>query len=284
MGEAMLVVAPDEEPEALARKIIAVYVGGYNVLHLKPKLDRLNAPHRAVVKQLVQKNLLGSVIVADASEQMTIQILLSVPEMSVKSALRRMSAIAAAMHRDAVRALREGDRDLAQSVMSSDDEVDRFTLYVIRNLGLAANSERLLREIELAQVSECLDFRVATKSIERVADHAVRIAETVGNLGEAPESPIVEPLRQMSDTALTLFEDSVEALLRRDYLLAEDVLERLPPIYEREVEALQAVQGKAKGDGASLKLIVEDLRRTGEYAGDIAEIALNLTIHQLLVT
>jgi phosphate uptake regulator len=41
------------------------------------------------------------------------------------------------MHKDAMSALTELNRELAKEVIKSDDEVDRFSLYVLRNLMMA---------------------------------------------------------------------------------------------------------------------------------------------------
>jgi phosphate uptake regulator len=53
------------------------------------------------------------------------------------------------MHRDAMLAVRELNYDLAKEVIKSDDEVDRFSLYILRNLGMAMQNGRMLREMGL---------------------------------------------------------------------------------------------------------------------------------------
>ena len=65
---------------------------------------------------------------------------------------------------------------MANGVVKSDDEVDRFSLYILRNLVMATKNERILQEIGLKHPSDCLSYRSTVKSIERVADHATRIA------------------------------------------------------------------------------------------------------------
>jgi len=53
------------------------------------------------------------------------------------------------MHRDAMLAVRELNYNLAKEVIKSDDEVDRFSLYILRNLGMAIQNGRMLREMGL---------------------------------------------------------------------------------------------------------------------------------------
>ena len=130
---------------------------------------------RDAVRELVRRNLVGTEMIADGSDNITLQVLLSLPELSVNTAIRRMYLIASSMHKDAMSALAELNYELAKEVIRSDDEVDRFSLYIFRNLVMATQNGRVLREMGLKNPSDCLSYRVAVKSIERIADHAYNI-------------------------------------------------------------------------------------------------------------
>ena len=114
-------------------------------------------------------------------------------------------------------AVAELNYELAKEVIKSDDEVDRFSLYVLRNLVMAAKNGRVLREMGLKNPSDCLSYCVAAKSIERVADHASSIADQAMKLEEKISEKSLQKIDKMSHLALTLLGDSVGALLRRDY-------------------------------------------------------------------
>jgi phosphate uptake regulator len=68
--------------------------------------------------------------------------------------------------------LAEHDHELAVTIIKSDDEVDRFSLYILRNHVLAIQNVNTLQEIGLKDISDCLSYRVVVRGIERVADHA----------------------------------------------------------------------------------------------------------------
>ena len=53
------------------------------------------------------------------------------------------------MHRDAISTLSGDSQELYKSVIKSDDEVDRFSLYVLRNLVIASQNESTLKAIGL---------------------------------------------------------------------------------------------------------------------------------------
>jgi phosphate uptake regulator len=171
---------------------------------------------------------------------------------------------------------------LAKEVISNDNEVDRFDLYVTRLLKTAIQNPRIAKEIGLASVIDCLGYRLVTKSVERTADHAVKIAENVLALKNSLNLEIVEKIDKMSSTAIKMFDTSMESLFRQDYNSAETILESIKEVCTMEKEAVASSQMCAE-DAANLRLIIESIRRTAEYSCDIAEIVLNLTVDSILL-
>lgn len=280
LSEATAIITANEGGNSLRRKVVSMYLAGYNIIHLKLKAGRINPALRDAVRDVARRNLVGTEMIADASDIITLQVLLSLPELSVSTAIRRMYLIASSMHKDAMSSLSELNQELAKEVIKSDDEVDRFSLYVLRNLVMATQNGRVLREMGLKNPSDCLSYRVAVKSIERVADHACGIAEMAAKLKEKLPKEAMQKIDKMSYLALTVLGDSVEALLRRDYQLADKTVDQVEGIHALEDDALSTID-KAK-DPASIKLVLEDIRRTAEYASDIAEAALNETIEEVI--
>jgi len=153
-NEATAVVLEKEGVTSVQRKVISIYLLGYNIIHLKSKTGRINPAQRDAVREVIRRNLVGTEIIADSSDAITIQVLLTLPELSVNTAVRRMFLIASSMHKDAMLALGESNHELAKTVIKSDDEVDRFSLYILRNLVIATQNERVLREIGLKRPAD----------------------------------------------------------------------------------------------------------------------------------
>jgi phosphate uptake regulator len=241
----------------------------------------------------VRKNLVGTEIIADSLEAITIQVLLTLPELSVNTAVRRMFLIASSMHRDAIIALGERNYELAKEVIKSDDEVDRFSLYILRNLVIATQNERVLREIGLKNPADCLSYRVAVKSIERIADHSSGIADKCLKIkDEGPQEisiNLFEKIEKMSRLSLESLSYAVEALLRRDYAMADNVVDKSKDLLPLEKDIISFIDGQKnnniihnQANNINIKLILEDIRRTAEYASDIAEAAMNQTIGEVI--
>jgi phosphate uptake regulator len=281
LNEVIAVIMPNEGSNTLKRKVVSIYLAGYNIIHLKLRSGRINPALRDAVREVVRRNLVGTEMIADASDNITLQVLLSVPELSVNTAIRRMYLIASSMHKDAISALTELNHELAKEVIKSDDEVDRFSLYVLRNLVMAMQNGRVLHEMGLKNPSDCLSYRVAAKSIERVADHACSIADKVIKLKDKIPKESLQKIEKMSHLALTVLGDSVEALLRRDFQLADKTVDNVENIRTLEDDVITAIEKDRVHDPGNIKLALEDIRRTAEYASDIAEAAMNETIDEV---
>jgi len=288
-SEATAVILEKESVTSLQRKVISIYLAGYNTMHLKSKTGRISPAQRDAVREVVRRNLVGTEIIADSSDAITIQVLLTLPELSVNTAVRRMFLIASSMHKDAMLSLSEMNHELANAVIKSDDEVDRFSLYILRNLVIATQNERVLREIGLKRPADCLSYRVAVKSIERIADHSFGIAENCLKIEEQEISKeVFEKIEKMSQLSLVIFNDSVEAFLRRDYVMADSVVDKVENIRSLENDIISFLNREDKMTSnepvnSNIRLILEDIRRTAEHASDIAEAAMNQTIGEVVI-
>jgi phosphate uptake regulator len=282
--ESSIKVTSKDPPDAVIRKAVSAYLVGYNIIHIKGDSQKpLSTKQRREIKSFSRNMLVGTEIVIDTPQELTLQVLLSYPELSVQSALRRMSIITASMQRDAITALKELDKQHAQEVLITDNEVDRFNLYIIRQLKTAIQNPRIIKEIGLQNARDCLGYRLVTKAVERTADHAASIADNVLRIKNKLETETIEKLEQMSNLAVSMFETSIEALFRQDYMLAESIVEKTKEIVSMEKEAVVSSQKVDVEDAPHLRLIIESIRRTAEYASDIAEVVLNLTVESILL-
>ena len=125
-GRAIILVNDEISPENITRRVISAYLIGYNIIQLRNSRKRIDSAQRFAVKDFVRKKLIGTEILSDLPRELTLQVLLSRSELSVKDALRRMSVISASMHRDAMGALASDDVMLSREIVGMDDEVDRF--------------------------------------------------------------------------------------------------------------------------------------------------------------
>jgi len=282
-SKASLKIEMNDESTLILRKIVSTYLIGYNRIHISVRNGKLTLSQRNRIKGFVRQKLVGTEIIEDSSEEMTLKVLLSYSEISVQNALRRTAIIAAAMHEDAVRSLKDFDKELAREVIAMDDEVDRFALYVIRELKAATEDEKIFGETGFSSRREILGYRLITKSIERTADHAVNIAENVVKIMRPFDNQIIDEIIKTSSLALSVFEEAMESLFRKDPEQANKIVQQAEKIAEGKDKLMNRVLEISDiKEVASLSLIIESVSRTIEYASDIAEIVMNMNIEELL--
>ena len=281
--EAFIKVTTNDVPDAVMRKAISAYLEGYNNLHIKSQGQQaISSRMRNHLKHFARNYLVGTEIVIDTPTELKLQVLLNYPDLTVQSALSRMSIIASSMHKEAISSLKKIDYVSAKSVIETDREVNRFSLYVVRLLKLAVSNARVVREIGLSNPRECLGYRLIAKSVERTADHATKIAENVILLKDPVDEDLLGKIDQMSSSAISMFENAMDALFKHDYNQAENVIEKIPLIHKLEREAVLASQSAKIEEVVNLRLLIESVRRTAEYASDISEVVLNLNIESVL--
>jgi hypothetical protein len=57
-----------------------MYLAGYTIIHFKSKTGRISPSQRDSVREVVRRNLVGTEIIADASDLIIIQVLLRIPK------------------------------------------------------------------------------------------------------------------------------------------------------------------------------------------------------------
>lgn len=281
-GDAIVEIRPGEKAAATVRRLISLYFLGFKTIHVRPKSGRLTKGQRASVKNAARRMLMGAEVIADSSSCVTIRILVDLKELTVDGAFKRMLHLAKSMLSDSIRAMRDGDAALARDVIGNDDEVDRFGFYIVRQLKSAIESEHMLKEIGFEHARSCLGYRLVVKNIERTGDHAVRIAHDVIEFERGVGADAADRIGAMSEFSLKILDDACLALFKKDYDLAEATIRSAGGIAAHEAAVLRLAGGRAGPVVYRIRRTAEDIRRIAEYASDIAEIVLNMTVEKSL--
>lgn len=277
--KAIIKTSEEESSEALIQRFISTYLLGANIISIQKK-SRIDSLKKMEIKRFTRKKLVGTEIITDYPEELTLQVLLNYSDLTINDALRRMGIIATSMHRDALIALENDDSLLLKEIIETDDEVDRFGLYSIRLLNVAVANNSVLQSSKLMSPRECLEYRLIIKSIERMADHAVNIAQNCLSLTmKELDENVVKALKDLVEKALIIFENSLDALFSQSYQGASDVIMAAKEIRDMEAEKTQTIMKHEAPDTVPLlRLILESIIRSAEYGADIAEAVLNMTV------
>lgn len=265
-------------PQDIVREFIACYLTGYESIEVK--FDVRTAGYKTHLKSIMRRKLIGMEVLEETAEHMSARCLIGYTELPVKDAVNRMYVMALSMHNDVIAALLSGNTGLAREVIERDDEIDRLYFFTVRQLKRAVENRFMIEEVGLSRPIDCLGYRIVAKSIERIGDHATKIAEAILRIDGLPESlaGILDAISLMSKISRDALRNAMKALYRLDVKQANEAINRANEVVRLEKKATEAIlQTKLSTKTAvSLRLILESIRRTSEYSTDIAEIAINL--------
>jgi len=281
--EATIEIKPEDEDSTIVRKLISLYLFGFTIINIKSKVGRLKPSQRNAIKDAVKGILMGTEITADSVEGITIQVLINLFELSVDGALKRMLIIAKSMQNDALLAQEEANIELAKEVINSDDEVDRFSFYIMRQLKIAIQNEHMLNEMGIGSPYHCLGYRLIVKNIERVGDHATEIAKDILEYKKPIKKSVLEPIHEMNAFTLSVLDEACLSLFMKDSNRAEKTVRKSTEIskYEKKVQESMKTLRDAE-EIYRVRRMSENIRRISEYSSDIAEIVLDVTIENTL--
>ncbi|MFC7074673.1 PhoU domain-containing protein [Halovenus rubra] len=257
----------------LRRAVMTMYVSGFDVITLTT--ERMTAEQRRTVRNATQ-GLVGLEVIEEMPNKMVLQDLLDSSELSMENAVTRMRLVSLTMLEDAVEALVTDDQQLAHDVMERDDDVDRLWYMTSRVFRSVLRNPTAANEVGFTRET-CFDLQSSARQLERIADHATKIAELGLEVGEIPESA-AEPLSDLHTESAGVPDIAMDALLTEDadkaIELATNAREKADAIesHVREVDTEihqfdpQLVQ--------VLGLVVDSLSRTADYGTNIAESAL----------
>lgn len=261
-------------PSHLLRRLVGAYVAGHSTIEVR-FVGRIDPELKRTTRDFA-KTAIGPEIVEETTNKVVLQDLADPSEFSPEKCVRRMYLIVRSMHEDAVKALLDADRGLSEDVTRRDSEIDRLYWMILKQYNMMSADPRLSEKLDVTP-AKALAFLMAAKMIERIGDHAERIALAAKDLTkDKVPGDIRQRIATESAMAIAIFDKSMEALLTADLQKANaavDMRERLARAHESLLHSIQAMRGGAAVDIAS---IVESIARTGFYSTDISEFAINL--------
>ena len=281
-----------EPPQSTMRMIRALYAIGADIIRVHFKNTQDATKNKNDIKNLARDNFLGSEIIDETQDEITLQILIKHSEFPIEKAVRRMAIVALAANRDAIAALKDRSTSIFESVISAHNDVNRLGLYIVRQLkhGIERN---LYRELGFRTPKEFLLYRIAVNDIENIAQNAMNIINNLGTLQKLIDNetlfikdPIDEEIYNQlvyfSSQAHQLYDDSIKALFKRDYKDAEKLISKREALMPLENELIMLMSSKKHDPNIAsvLRLIFDSSRRIMDYSRSMAELTLNRTVEE----
>lgn len=283
---------PKEEPQSTLRMIRALYAIGADIIHIRFKSVEDAERYKAETKSFVRDTFLGSEIIDETDDEVTVQILIKHSEFPIEKAVRRMAIVALSANKDAIAALKSRSTPLFDGVINAHNDVNRLGLYIVRQLkyGIERN---LYRELGFRTPKEFLLFRIAVNDIQNIGENALNIINNLGTfqkliddgtlfVKDPIDEEIYAQLMHFNSLAHQLFEDAIKAMFKREYKDAEKLISRREGFTALENELIMLMSSKKLDPNVAsvLRLIFDSSRRIMDYGRNMSELTLNRTVEE----
>lgn len=272
-------VDPGAPPEHVFRNLIGAYLAGAGEFEVA-EAGGLRPETRQIARTFARRTLQIE-IVSEEAERMVLRDVSRGADLALAPLLRRMLQVVVDLQQQAGAAGDSGETSGAGSLGGRDDEVDRYAWLVERVLAMRL-APGAIGEHPPTPDESPLDHLVLARYLERVADHAVRIAEVRGRLAGSRipnrfEAALSEHHRQI----LNALKAAVDVTERPDARRANEVIDTTEALHQTHDALREDLLARGRpadltpSVAAGLSLLLESLDRTTAYAQDIAQVGLD---------
>ena len=248
------------ERGSMIRAVLSCYMEGYNKIEIAPVRGEFSLSDLEELREFIKRGLIGAEVVVEDKNRVMINVLLGPPQLPFTQALMRLYWMVSRMM-DYLEELVRGEESVRDAVIRSDDDVDRLCYYLLRQLKLSIKNIKVLKESGLEDLSAAIDYSLVVKFLERISDHIVGIAKVMGKEKEGVDEAL--------KLSRSIFESAFGSISSLNYEKAEKTVEESKKIREKLMKMVKD------------NLLMEHIARIAEYSGDIAEIALDISLrHQ----
>lgn len=262
----------DDPTDHLVRKLIGVYLAGFNIVEVRSK-ERMDLETKRAARDFARM-VIGPEVIEETANSIVLHDLSDPVELPQKKCVRRMHLIVDTMHRDAMIAYAQGDLELANDVIERDQDVDRLYWMTYKQYNLI-QKDRSLAERVGVDIHESMSLMLVARLIERIGDHAEKIAKHALSSGKKGPAAEVGAIEKLSQEALVLLTKAMESYFLRDIGNANDIIDRAEGLVHKAEGLLPDLQAHNGKGAVSSSSVLDSVIRTIMYATDIAELAIN---------
>jgi phosphate uptake regulator len=267
-------------PEHLFRRLLGAYLAGAVAFEIHEP-GALSPVTQGVVRTFTRRTIQPEVL-SEENETIRLRDVSDASPVPLPKLVGRMGQLVLGLHRDAAASWRDLPLGVRPSWDQRDDEVDRQAWFIERSAVRMLEGDGPEDPDSSAGVGP-LGWWTVARSLERIADHGVRLGEIGVGLAEGSlPAHYLTSLEQLHEQSLQHLEAVLEALRAGGIERANELLdtgEALRATARTYSERLFPTVGAAAtippSAAIALGQILESIGRTTAYAQDIAQVALD---------
>lgn len=270
---AVTVAAGKHTPEGIGRLVSAAYVSGADTVRVTGAPDR---DARAAVRDAIG-GLIGIEIAEETEREVIAQTMLDITDLPPERTVRRMRDRTMEMHETAVSAALAGDGDTGRTVAGRDDTVDRLFGLLAREFHRSVSTVPAGGDGTLTP----FDYYAVARQLERVADHAGKIADTAETVETPPPESVSTELAQVAADAREMLDRAVtETLSDCDPGSLGAIITDADAVRAETKRIDKELYSRGLADGYVLATVLDSITRTTEYGVNVADAGLRAALRE----
>lgn len=265
----------DSDPRTAKRMLRAAYTAGFRRITLRNP-DGITADQRRAIETST-RGLTGLEIAEESNRHITVQGLLDASDVSIRQSTLQLRFITLSMHEAALSYV-VGQTSESDHIITRDDEADRIFRLITRHF-----NRSLLELSELDQLGvtrpELFEYYVTARQLERIADHAAKIARCAQDTDYHLSEDLSADVREVGADARDVVEDASDAIINGESReMAHFALDDSEDVIERTRTLDRRLPDSTPGEAYILTRVFDSVIRTAKCGGNIAEIALRRSL------
>jgi phosphate uptake regulator len=269
----MIRIDKEESEEHLTRKLIGAYLAGFNIIEVRSK-DRMDHAIKHAIKDFARL-VIGPEVIEETSNSIVMHDLSDPVELPQEKCVRRMHLIVSSMHKDAMEALRDRDVEMAHDIVDRDADVDRLYWMAVKQYNLIIKDRKLGERIGV-DVYEGMNLMLVARGIERIGDHAEKIAKNAIVAAEAKvKMEDLDSILALSHRSMEVLDRSIEAFFLKDIGSANAAIDAGNVLVASLEKLSTEIRMPSNKTAVVATNVIDSIIRTTMYSMDISEIAIN---------
>ena len=257
----------DEKSQHLFRDLIGTYLAGSTEIKVVGK-PRLTVKERKTIRKF-SASVIGLEIIEEEASQAILTDMSNPGALPFRRAIKRLYRIVSAMYNDSILIL-EGSEDLAADVVDRDKEADKLQWFIERQFNMMLENPSLSRQLQASSFEGVVYSNVA-RYLERIADHACRLAEIGYVAGQIPGRKMLPLAKEAGE----IMKDAMKSFINNNPRKATVVIDRGKKSVQKTQTYFENRYKKEMESPLEFSIAMDAIMRTIAYSTDISEAAIN---------
>lgn len=261
------------DADAFTDQLFALYSVGFDSIVLRDRNGHSPDQQRAIESAI--DGLSGFEMLEVADKRIRLVNLVDAENIDIRKSALRLRLVVLSMHRDSITAIANEDGELAERVISRDNEADKLFSMVTRHFRRSLSDLREIRKLGYSR-ERLFEYYYICRQFERVADHAVKMVMFVSETDIDIPAALIEHLNEQGERSRTIIDDAADVVLgEADIEMAHEAIVACEQLLA-DIDTIERdLYDYGESDAAyTTGLLLDSIRRSGKYGANVAEMGI----------